>query len=572
MRALGRAARASRLYAADNATLQRMIVEVNEALTQVLGAADELTIKVRPDAFMFEDERVLYEPDPDDSIPFAFFRDGIRRLVLYRGLRSKELELLLTAIAGGLSYSGTGLGDDIVSHLWRHDLEHVTYVGVETTVVDAETNEVAKDSDAGEYDVDAQIDGLLYEIYGGSTDDAGPRSLHLDETDLPAKNIADAIEARDSGDEGLHPARRLRDPAVYVRTIHEELELDDDRSIAKRATDAALDALGTKISAGELNDLLNGLLNLFDAAVLDENTALARRIVDGVRRRREERATERWLREICAEARLRSLVAVTRGATDPELLATIEAVGSQSVPTLAGMLPGFAERSERRVVADLIVHAGVDDVSVFEALIDTEQPFVVLDVVEILARTESIAAAELLVKAGKHENASVRTAVLERVTALSLDQGHELASKLMRDSDPTVRAAAARALATSANRELHDPGEELIRRMRAKDACALIETAVDGLEDGDLPLEVKIAFVEAYARLHQLRAYDRLAKLVKRGEGLLAKKRHEDMAVAALHAMATQPTPRARELLAKTAKGRQRRLRETARELMEAMS
>lgn len=571
LRALSRAARASRLYAADNVGLQRMISELTEAVGELLDVFEELTIKVRPECFIFEDQRVLEEPNPDDSVPFAFFRDGIRRIVLYRGIETREIELLLRAIASSLTGGGIGLGDDIVSYLWRHDLDHVTYLVVDTTVVDADSaSALPASGDDGPVDVDAQIDGLLVEIYGASsTDDAGPRSLHLDETDIPARAIAESIEALDAAAAGLSPARRLRDPPVYVQALHDELEAHDDRAIAKRASDVALAALAGDLAPAELTDLLDGLLTIFDAAVLDRNVSLARRIVDGVRRRREGAPVRKWIDAVCTEARLRSLVTLGGGAADIELLALVDAVGPPAVPALLAMLSGFADRSQRRVVADLVVQAGVTDVEPISAMIKSEQPFVVIDLVEILSRTRDEGARVRLAATSRHENPAVRVAVLERVLSLSLDQAHEVATDMLYDAEPTVRVAAAEALANSANRDLTDAGEELVRRMRAKDACAVIEAAVESLDSGQTPLEVKVAFMKAYARLHHLRAHELLAKTLKRGEGLLANKRNEDMAIAALHGLAIQPTPRAKELVARTAKGRQRRLREVARQLIE---
>ncbi len=128
-----RTARARQLYAPNNAILRRMIDELTQAFNEALKVVPELTIKVRPEALLFDDEVVLDEPNPEQSIPFVYFRDGIRRLDFARGLEPRELQILLDATAQGFNFSG--FGDDIVARLWHHDLAHLRYLVLDTTIV-----------------------------------------------------------------------------------------------------------------------------------------------------------------------------------------------------------------------------------------------------------------------------------------------------------------------------------------------------------------------------------------------------------------------------------------------------
>src|SRR5687768_13336240 len=102
-----------------------MMAELVRSFGRLFEEAEAVTLSVRPDAFLFEDAVVLSEANAEPSVPFLFFRDGVRRIELVRGLTETELEILLDAAAAGMSRRG--LDDDVVSILWRHQLEHLRY-------------------------------------------------------------------------------------------------------------------------------------------------------------------------------------------------------------------------------------------------------------------------------------------------------------------------------------------------------------------------------------------------------------------------------------------------------------
>src|SRR5262249_12634157 len=102
-------------YRSNNAIVKKMMADLHNGLTALLEDAQEISIRVRAEAFVVDNEIVLEEANPDESIPFIFYRDGIRKLELAEGLELSELEVLVSAIAEGFNFSD--LDDDIVSFL-----------------------------------------------------------------------------------------------------------------------------------------------------------------------------------------------------------------------------------------------------------------------------------------------------------------------------------------------------------------------------------------------------------------------------------------------------------------------
>lgn len=553
LQVFARTARARQLYAPNNAILRRMIDDLGAAFGEVLKLSPEITLKVRPEALLYEDEVVLDEPNPEQSIPFVYFRDGIRRLDFSRGLEARELQILLDATAQGFNFSG--FGDDIVARLWHHDLEHLRYLVLDTSIVAADPQAgPAPTVEAG--DLDAQIDGLLHAIYGDSSDDVGPKSLHVDQSDLAAKSIADTLEPVEELAPGFHPPRAFLQPPAYAWEAREQVQQEGESELALGTATAAIQALAAPLPDGDLTALADGLLRIYDAALVNREIGLATRIVAGVRRLEggpAEARARRWLEEGASDTRLRQVVQIYQGLTADNdrhaILRFFRVCGPAAVPSLLGMLPSFAEQEVRRRFADVALEIGIDDLAPIQELITSEQAFVAEEGIYLLAQLGSEPALAMLTAAAGHERPEVRLAALGAAEKLSPARLQAMALPLLEDPDPKLKAAAARIFA----------------RVRTPDALATMERYALAPELEREPYEVKRAFLVSYAILAQVRAISVLANYIKRGDGLLAKKEAEDLGVAAAEALVLLRTPRTVEILKKAVGGRSKRIRETAR-------
>jgi HEAT repeat protein len=548
-----RTARARQLYAPNNAVLRRMIDDLGNAWNEVLKTTPEITLKVRPEALLLEDEVVLDEPNPDNSIPFLYFRDGIRRLDFTRGLEAREIQILLDATAA--SFSFTGFGDDIVSRLWHHDLEHLRYLVLDTSIVDAATGAASSEA-APEYDVDAQIEGLLHAIYGDSSDDVGPKSLHVDRHDLTAKAIADSLDEVEELAPGFHPARAFLQPPAYAWDAREAIQQEGENELAFGAAQAAINALASPMLDADVQALSDGLLRIFDAALVNRALALATNLMVGVRRLERgttEARAQRWLEEAVSDTRLRQVLQFYQSATSEAdkqaILRFFRACGPLAAPSLLAVLPSVPEPALRRQISDVAVEIGIDRLESVQELITNEQAFVAEEGIHLLVQIGTPEALQMLGNAAGHPRPEVRLAALVGSEKLPPLKRLAMAAPLLADADPKVKAAAARAFA----------------KVKTPDAASTIEKhALDPALEHE-PYEVKQAVLEAYAILAQVRSLSFLANLIKRGDGLLAKKEAEELGAAACEAMAQVLTPRSVETLKKAIGSRSKRIRETAR-------
>lgn len=553
-----RAARARHLYRTNNVALHRMMHDLTTAFGELLARAGEVSLRVRPDAFVFEDQKVFEEPNPDESIPFAFFRDGVRRIDFSRGLTAAELDVLLQATASGFGF--TGLGDDIVSLLWRHELEHVHYVVVDTTIVDSAMLPPGSGGGGTEVDVDAQVDGLLAAIYGHGTDDVGPRSIHVDGSDLSAKTIADELESIDEMAPGFHPVRALSKKPQYVAALLSEAEGEDEDALHLRILYAALEAIAASDEPAEVHSIGQSLLDLFDTVLIAGDLPRAGQIIAAVRGLggldRAADRVERWVNEAVAETRLRPVTqapAAGRTGDWASMLAQFfRACGPRAVPSLLGMIPSIQDPVQRRGFIELAAEIGVEVLEPVRALLTSDQAFVAQEAVYLLVRLATPQAYDLLTAARDHPQAQVRLTMLELGDQLSRDQAQQLAVSMLDDPDARVAAAAARLLGKFPDDRSVLAIEQIVRRAELMEA----------------PFELKQAVLVTYARLNGAKALPLLGRYLQKAEGRSATVQAEDLAIAAAHGLRLVGTPGAVMALKAAAGYWNKRVREEARDVI----
>lgn len=549
VRALVRTARARPLYSANNKALVKMMDELMRALDQVFSEMDEISLKVQPDAFIFDDEPVFEETNADVSVPFLFFRDGIRRLELVNGIDREEVGALLDAAAHGMDRRG--LDDDIVSILWRHQLDHVRYVTVDTTVVDAE------DMFTGDLTIDDQIDAIIRTVYSSTEDDVGVRSIHLDASDLTAKGLAEALGNVDEMEPGLHPPRNFLAEPSYRERLVAELDQESELSIMELAGSAAAEAMAHDVDELDAEALCQALLSIYDAAVLEDRIGLARQLVDWVLAlgERSPRVTA-FLQEALSEARVRQLVtgAEANAGRQQEILAFLASCGRAAVPPLVALVPSLTDPQQRRAFTELVLRIGMEEVEPLYHLLSSEQGFVAAEALHMLAQLDRLDQ-KVARMAAEHAKPQVRLALLQLLEKMERGVGESVVLELIEDREPRVRTEAVTLLGKFDSPRAKGAIESMIARENFEEASAPVKQAV------------LLAFVQMTGR----HAFDRLEELIRSTDRRLTRKPLEELGVAAVVAIATLPSTRAVTILKKACLSRNKKVRERARAELKKM-
>lgn len=536
-----------------------MLEDLSRQLAELLDGVGELVVTVLPDALIVEDEVVLEATEADESLPFALYRDGIRRLEFLRGLPLQELEAFVEAMSFGLHFAG--VGDDIVSLLWRKELGHISYVVIDTTIVESNGDSAPQDPLRTDPPIDAQINALLRNIYGTSEQGDAHLSLHLDGADLPAKLIADTLGEVDAMARGLQPLKHLDAAPSYRPGLDREIAEEGEFAISVRALEGALAAFTERIPPVEAQALADALLRMLDTALLEDRFQVATGIVQGVRRSGQSRPLiGDWMEEVVSEARFRHVASAFNSQHAGEdvraaILDYFRACGAWAVNPLVALLPGISDAQLRGAVCYLLVDIGIVDLAPVQAMLHNEQAYVAQEAVNLLVSLDTPESHRAVVAAAQHPSPHVRLAVVELVGSLPRDLARGLVTELANDRDPKVRGLALRSL-------VRFPGHGALHIAEA----AAQRAALEGQS-----FEYKRSALEAYATLAQHQAVQLLHRYIRDGEGFLAGKEAEELAVASTGALSRIRTVAAVEILKRTSGSRNKRLKETAKRALMSM-
>ena len=130
LRTFGKAARAHQLYLPNNPMHARAIDAAKLGFASIWKETDTLALTVTESDLRWMTRPLMEEPDrTSDSIPWLFYKDGIRELVFRSGFENEELLLLLTLMQRARLASAED--DDLLTLLWEHDFTFLQYKYVE---------------------------------------------------------------------------------------------------------------------------------------------------------------------------------------------------------------------------------------------------------------------------------------------------------------------------------------------------------------------------------------------------------------------------------------------------------
>lgn len=543
MSAFSRVARARPLYTTRNKVIDGMMSNLVHAFDALFKMVPEISLKIRPDAFVFEEDTVLEEGDVEESIPFVFYREGVRRIDFVRGIEQREFEVLLDATAKGFNYQG--MEDDLVSFLWHQELPNIRYLTVDVAVVDAETADV---------DIDQQIQALLQAIYGDSEDDVGPKSIHLDGSDVTAKKLADALDGVDEMAPGFHPMRSFLTAPAYAERLGEAAELPEDETL-KQATAAALDAFASDIDSSDAALTGISLLRTFDAAVIDHDFETIMNIVRGVRDAEPAPRAQTWLTEALNEARVRTLASTVPSGDEAEarVLRILERAGGASVPSILSALPMFPDPTQRRKFSDLAIRLGINDREHLHELLQNDQGFVAREALYILSHIGHLEDLYAVRQVQVHPKPQVRMALLDLINKMPLDLAESVAIALLEDEEPRVRVAASESLV----------------ELGSERASAAITNMIEQSSFGSQNASVKAGFLRAYIRLNHATTLQVVRAILESADRRLGGNTED--AVIAVQALSAVPNRQTIDLLKEACLSKNSKVRDTARRLLEGL-
>ncbi len=399
---------------------------------------DAMAYKIGPH-FVFEDD------SRENNIVYPLWQNGIRLLMFKQGVTAQELQrfYLICMAAGDAEKKNR---EDIITSLWKAELESIEYVVVEGF-------KALADEDLEEVEIEIEkVVAYLYRQLQSNSDDylrfarisSEDLDLHLDAVDTMRGAVIQGVTST--------PADRARVQGGLVR--------EESRQLGKLVT--VLFQL-LELDTGEENfeDVAEAFVQLLDALILQENFTA----IDQIRARFPVSAAkgasihQKDIVERCAD-RFRSRMGESqRVQAIGQILNTgivkdadgvrryLQSLGVEAIIPLLEMLETLQLLPNRRLVCDVLADVGRGHLDTFASRLTHTSSNFVKDMVYVIDKINPPNKFVVFAAILEHPNAVLRLETLAVIGKNGTDDCFEYIAKAVRSHpDAQMRAQAARML------------------------------------------------------------------------------------------------------------------------------
>lgn len=541
LRQLDKTIRAHLLYLNNhnNPSYLRSVEQARAVFAPLWEETDVIRLLVTDTALEWYGQKVFEEPTKaSDSLPWMFFKDGLRELTLQKGFEEAELLDFLAIIPKVRRAQPNE--DDLLTLLWENEFTTLQYRYVEVS------------GDGGPLETSPQA-GRWPKVGGGAADD--PAEL-VEE----AKAEADATEAGE-GEAGSASEQKKRSGIVRMEDFDQTLYFLDEKeveylrqeSLREYATDlrrAVLDSLldifefqiDPLVRAEVLADVEALMLHLLSAGQFSTVAYLLREASLTLERAREVQP-ETKQRLASLSARLSEPAALSQlleamdvapslpSSTDlNELFAQLH---PSSLATIFGWLPRVQNIGLRPLLESAATRIAESATGELVKLIGDSSRDVALEAIRRCGAMRTAAGVPAMAKVLEQGDRELRLACLSALGDIASPGAMQAMERALVDADRDVRVLAARALMTRQHRP----------------ALQRVEAAVKSKELREADRTEQRAFFELYGSLCGDAGVGFLDGILNAKGGLFARKEDPELRACAAVALGRIGSSVARESL-----------------------
>lgn len=509
--ALDKAARARRLYAENNPVYQGFITNLIAAFAKLWDRVPSLTVSVDEQSFRCFG-RTFGVGEARDSLPFAFYKDGVRILTFLPGFEDESERFL--AVVNRARQMDQRSVDDLVTLLWEEEFTAFQY-----SYVDA----LAEGFDIPEAPTRPVFEGV--ELTLVQEEAKGPGEV---EEQSPAVREGKASVVSSVTREDFEETLYFLEPEE-MEYLRQEVEAEWVRDTKSGVLDALFDRLEDPLPDRQLEVLriLSQLLpaylgrgDLLSAArILEEiNRAVSQGVLVSEDQRREASALIAALGDPQVLGQL--IAAIEDGSIDPaaqELGVFLSNLGPEALPLLIRTSETTEAAALRRRLLTAIEGLGGENPRVLIGLIGSDDAPTSMGAARLAGQLGLADSAAHIAALFRRADAPGRRVAIESLVQIKSSISMTAALEALEDDDREVRIAAARGLATARYQPARPRLEELIQARSVREA----------------DLTEQIAFFEAFGSVAGSENVKMLDRLLN-GRRLLGKQTPEIRACAAM--------------------------------------
>ncbi len=428
--------KAFRLYPADNPTLKGMQEQFFKRMQVFLEMYNSFSLEVGEYDFSFRGKMLYEDRDLKGSLPFLFFKDGLRELRFMEGIEEWELKGFNEIVLQRDNINE--FEDDLITLIWEKDFIHISYAAIDPFV---EESPVMIPATADQFRKNVNS-APMPESARGDFQEGGGGEYDFDR----------AISERGKDSASIGAAVYFLTPAE-MENLRKEVEGELHPNFVFQVVDIILEIVGLEKDPEPYQDTLRILQKLLDALL---NTGEFGRAMDLLNRIHVILKTYQ-LAEWQVEA-IRHFVETLGDAEHTQRVGAILEKGSdlrledvsayllllepKAVPGLVKVLGDLGNSKGRRMLCDVICELAKGNPESLSPFMDDPRWYLVRNLAYIFGRLGVESAMPQVQKAYSHGEPRVRREAVQAAGLIGGPRAMALLAKSLKDPDLRIRSMA----------------------------------------------------------------------------------------------------------------------------------
>jgi hypothetical protein len=432
------------IYRHAEGRFSEFLEPAHTALSGFLDEHEVLPLKLTPFTLEYK-KQVIYEDQDKENLTYKFYKDGMRFLMLRKGLPADEL--LKFVLVATSQYNDRQLfQEDTITRLWKENFECIEWVVVEGFGFgDMSEEEV-------EIEVEKIVAYLRNQLKANSDDitrfarlSADDLELQLDDVDQVRGGIISGRTATPADktwiQEELYQEEKKRLFAKMVLIVFQILELDSEAADQDMILDSVTQVLDTLLVTEDIKGAV-ALLQRFEKIGQKDLPTKRLQLVSTIKETFKKRMMETQRLEA-----VKNYILLARPIDDDAVKAYLQTCGEEEILYLTEMLSGMERAEGRKLLIEILADKGKNHVDVFARRLDHKSSNVVKDMLSIIHLINPDNKYALFAKCLEHPNVMIRLEGLKVLAKSQDDKSLRYIEKAMDDQDIQMRLGAYRCMA-----------------------------------------------------------------------------------------------------------------------------
>ncbi len=527
---------ALKLYPPGNPSITKSVTYFYDKLKEFLDEYEEMRIGIGEFSFSYKGELAFQDEEKKRSLPFFLFKDGMRELSLYKGLESKELNYFLDILKEAIDLPSEE--SDAVGLLWEKDFVNIRYFALDEFL----------DLNIGGREKALDLDVDPGKFKGGKLD---LKPEDLDEfkkkNDMLVFGQSDDKEGEGEGDLEGSADSDSRMPSVKPEEIAEIANLvEKDQQVSSSSELVALlfEILYYEENLEQFSDILKILEKYFEGIVRKADFSQAVKVLQNIHELRETLSkksepmvalldkVEKNAKDERSMSLLKKLYLEEKVKDDDSLFQYLELLGTEAVPVVGMIWENAKELVHKHKASDILKEIGKKDIVALLYFAKESNVSLTIEIISMLEAISDLKELRNLEDFVQHPNKEIRLEII-RILGLAGDEtANRILMQFLADTDVEIRASAAKNLKFVGDKQTYDfilqlAGENEFRKRTNVEKKALLSYLANSQKD---------------------EVFDLFRSILKKWS-LFSAARQNETRLAAVSALGTLATPKAKEVL-----------------------